>query len=143
MSTDDLQAAYESALEEWRKKGAVEEAPADPERRGYPRVRLVRGHKDLPFAPAVYGLDVCAGGIAFCSRQPLRQDDRVDIVVGDEAPASVRVIDCQFSTFDPDAMATHYRINCAVGDETTGMQLFLNVLRYEGMDMRIAQQSGP
>lgn len=143
MSTDDLQAAYESALEEWRKKGAVEEAPADPERRGYPRVRFVRGRGDLPFAPGVYALDVCAGGIAFCSRQPLRRDDRVDIVVDDEAPASVRVIDCQFSDFDPDTMATHYRINCAVEDESAGMQLFLHVLRYDGMDMRLSQQSGP
>lgn len=143
MSADDLKAAYESELEQWRKKGAVEETLSDAERRGQPRVRIVRGHKDLPFAPAVYAIDVSAGGIAFCSRLPLRRDDLVDIVVSDEAPASVRVIDCQFSAFDPDAMATHYRINCAVEDESTGMQLFLNVLRHDGTDMRIAQQSEP
>ncbi len=75
--------------------------------------------------------------------QPERRNDRVDIVVSDEAPESVHVIDCHFSTFDPDAMATHYRIDRVVGDESAGMQLFLNVLQHEGLDMRIARQSGP
>ena len=40
-------------------------------------------------------------------------------------------------------MATHYRIDRVVGDESAGMQLFLNVLQHEGLDMRIARQSGP
>ena len=70
MGVDDLKAAYESALEEWRKKGAVEEALAESERRAHLRVRFVRGRDNLPFAPGVYALDVCAGGIAVCSRQP-------------------------------------------------------------------------
>ena len=139
MRMEDLDKAYEDALEDARERGAVMDFPSERERRGYPRIRVAvesAESQETDWPLSSYVIDVSASGAGVCVREPSREGDCLHIYHGQEEPISMSVVNCRFSAFDHEALVTYYRLNCVAENETAGKQLLVHLLQHGGRGLR-------
>lgn len=137
MSEEDLDEAYNKALEASRRNGAVEELPTEHERRGRPRIRLSSISADGGAGWRAYLIDISASGASVCSREPARKGDSLHARHGETDPLRLSVVDCRFSEFDHVMMVTYYRLSCVFENETGGKQLLVRVIEQGRQDLRL------
>lgn len=134
---EELDKAYEEALEASRRRGATDELPPEQERRAAPRIRISMGSIKAGIRAPNYMIDISVSGAGICFGEPAREGDIIHIFTGNEEAVPMSVVNCRFSEFDHDSMVTHYRLNCVAQDQTEGKRLFVYMVEHGDEGLRL------
>lgn len=132
MSNEDLDARYQTILENERLKGNVAEEGGEKERRRHPRIKVVPGDKEVEIDPWVFVIDVSISGVAFYSDHEVEPGKTVDIDLADTPPVKAKVIGCQMEKSDSPYLPSRYRLNCEFENEEEGKALLVRIKEMEG-----------
>ena len=127
MSDEELDLQYKKILREARERGEVMGGYDGPDRRRYPRIRVVPGHLPVEIDPWVFAIDVSISGVSFYSDQEVEAGKTIEIDLVDMTPVVAKVLDCQMEKSDSPFLPSRYRLRCEFEDEEKGKELLVKI----------------
>jgi len=127
MVKKEMSGEFSRIVKESQKKGAIQDWPAEKERRSFHRLKIAAKDMWIDSVAEFSIIDMSPSGIALQCNHPIDAGQTLKLSVGRGAHADAKVIACDMEEAPSEHLDGVYRIHCRFSNETQGMELLLGL----------------